>query len=58
MNTFKPLTIIFLSAILIACGSNSGQAKLDFDIKTNAENGIIHNNETLNLSIEIIKLIL
>jgi len=52
MNTFKPLTIIFLSAILIACVSNSGQAKLDFDIKTNAENGIIHNNETLNLSIE------
>ena len=52
MNTFKPLTIIFLSAILLACGSNSGQAKLDFDIKTNAENGIIHNNETLNLSIE------
>jgi len=39
MNIFKHLTIIFLSIILVACGSNSGQAKLDFGITTNAKNG-------------------
>ena len=52
MNIFKHLTIIFLSIILVACGSNSGQAKLDFGITTNAKNGLIQNNETLNLSLE------
>ncbi|XMO85999.1 glutaminyl-peptide cyclotransferase [Algibacter sp. AS12] len=52
MKTFKHLTIIFLSAILIACGSNSGQKKSDFSIKTNAEKGNIANNSTLKLSIE------
>ncbi|WP_298553783.1 glutaminyl-peptide cyclotransferase [uncultured Algibacter sp.] len=52
MNTFKYLTIIFLGGILISCGSNSGQKKSDFTIKTNAIKGNIVNSETLKLSIE------
>lgn len=52
MNTFKYLTIIFLGGLLISCGSNSGQKKSDFTIKTNAEKGNISNSETLKLSLE------
>ena len=52
MNTFKHLIIIFLSGILISCGSNSGSNKSDFAIKTNANKGNISNNETLKVSIE------
>ena len=52
MNTFKYLTIIFLSGLLISCGSNSGQKKSDFSIITNAEKGNISNNETLKISLE------
>lgn len=52
MKTFKHLTIIFLGGLLISCGSNSGQKKSDFIIKTNAEKGNIANNETLKLSLE------
>ncbi|SFZ94994.1 Glutamine cyclotransferase [Flaviramulus basaltis] len=51
MKTFKYLTIIFLSGILISCGSNSGSKKSDFAIKTNTEKGNISNNETLKLSL-------
>ena len=35
----------------MACGSNSGQKKNDFSIKTNAEKGNISNSETLKLSL-------
>ena len=52
MKTFKYLTIIFLGAILISCGSNSSQEKSDFTIKTNAIKGNISNSETLNISLE------
>ncbi|ULC58065.1 glutaminyl-peptide cyclotransferase [Flaviramulus sp. BrNp1-15] len=52
MNTFKYLTIIFLSGLIISCGSNSSQKKNDFSIKTNAIKGNISNNETLKLSLE------
>lgn len=52
MNRFKYLTIIFLSAILMSCGSNSGHKKSDFTIKTNAVKGNIANSETLQLSLE------
>lgn len=52
MNIFKALTIIFLSILIISCGSNSGQKKSDFAIKTNAEKGNISISETLTLSIE------
>jgi len=51
MNTFKALTIIFLSVILVSCGSNSGQKKSDFSIKINAEKGNISISETLTLSL-------
>jgi len=51
MKTFKHLIIIFLSSLLIACGSNSGQKKSDFIIKTNAEGNSIANTKTLELSI-------
>ncbi|WP_282123507.1 glutaminyl-peptide cyclotransferase [Algibacter mikhailovii] len=52
MNTFKYLAIIFLGIFLYSCGSNSGQKKSDFSIKTNATKGNISNNETLKLSID------
>ena len=52
MKLFKHLTIIFLTVLLSACGSNSGQKKSDFTIKTNAEKGNITNNKTLKLSLE------
>jgi glutamine cyclotransferase len=52
MNISKYLTIIFLSGILISCGSKSGQKKSDFTIKNNTLKGNIHNNETLKLSLE------
>lgn len=52
MNTFKYLTIIFLTGILISCGSNGSHKKSDFNIKTNAEKGNISINETLTLSIQ------
>lgn len=52
MNTFKYLTIIFLSGLLISCGSNSSHKKSDFSIKTNAIKGNISNSETLNITLE------
>ena len=52
MKLFKYLSIIFLSGMLIACGSNSGNKKSDFNIKTNTEKGSISNNETLNITLE------
>ena len=52
MNTFKYLIIIFLSGLLISCGSNSGNKKSDFAIRTNANKGNISNNETLKISLE------
>ena len=36
----------------MSCGSNSGQKKSDFTIKTNAEKGNISNNKTLKRSLE------
>jgi glutaminyl-peptide cyclotransferase len=52
MKLFNCLTIIFLSAFILSCGSNSGKDKSDFSLKTNAKENTISNNETLNLSIE------
>lgn len=52
MKIFKHLSIIFLSVILIACGSNSSTKKSDFSIKTNTEKGNISNNETLEITLE------
>jgi glutamine cyclotransferase len=52
MNTFKQLTIIFIAILLVSCGSNSGQKKNAFSIKTNAIKGDISISETLTLSLE------
>lgn len=52
MNLFKHLTVIILSITIIGCGSNNGQKKSDFKIKTNTKNNTIFNNETLSLSID------
>jgi len=52
MKNLKHLTIIFLSILTISCGSNTGNKKNDFSIKTNAIKGNISNNKTLKLSVE------
>ena len=52
MNIFKYLTIIFLSTLVIACGTNNGQNKGGFILKTNSKNNTFYNNEILNLSLE------
>ncbi|MCL5128337.1 MULTISPECIES: glutaminyl-peptide cyclotransferase [unclassified Algibacter] len=52
MKTFKHLIIIFLSTLIIACGSNNGLKKNDFNVITNAEKGNISVNKTLKLSLE------
>ena len=52
MNIFKHLIIIFLSTLLIACGTNNGQNKGGFILKTNSKNNTFSNNETLALSLE------
>lgn len=52
MNKHKALIFIFLSLLILSCGSNSSQKKSDFTIKTNAVKGNIKNNESLNLSLE------
>lgn len=52
MKLFNSLTVIFLSAIISSCGTNSGKKKSDFTIKTNAIDHTISNAETLVLSIE------
>lgn len=51
MKLFNYLIIIFLSSFILSCGSNSGNNKNDFTIKTNAKENTISNSETLNLSI-------
>ncbi|WP_299554159.1 glutaminyl-peptide cyclotransferase [Seonamhaeicola sp.] len=51
MPALKYLLIIFLSGLIISCGSNSGKKKNDFALKTNAEKGNISNNKTLTLSL-------
>lgn len=51
MSTLKYLSIITLSFIIISCGSNSGQKKNDFLIKTNAKKGNISRSESLNISL-------
>jgi glutaminyl-peptide cyclotransferase len=52
MNNYKHLTIIFLSLIIIACGSNNGQKKNDFKLKTNSKDNTFSISETLKLSID------
>lgn len=52
MHSLKYLITTILTTTLIACGSNSGNKKNDFIIKTNAKKGNIANNETLKLTLE------
>ncbi|MFH4965517.1 glutaminyl-peptide cyclotransferase [Gaetbulibacter sp. M235] len=52
MNIYKYLTIMFLSTLIIACGSNSGQKNNDFILKTNSKNNTFSINDVLTLSIE------
>lgn len=51
MKIINRLIIIFLSLLTLSCGSNSGQKKNDFTIKTNAKKGNITINNTLELEI-------
>jgi glutaminyl-peptide cyclotransferase len=52
MNIYKHLTIIFLSTLIIACGSNNGQNKNDFKLKTNSKNNTFSINDELIISID------
>ncbi len=52
MNIYKHLTIIFLSTLIIACGSNNGQKNNDFILKTNSKNNAFSINDALTLSIQ------
>ncbi|WP_242135873.1 glutaminyl-peptide cyclotransferase [Aestuariivivens marinum] len=52
MQVFKYLSIIFLSTILISCGSNAKQRKSDFSLSTNAKKGNIFLNETLEIKLK------
>jgi len=52
MNIYKHLTIIFLSTLIIACGSNNGKKNNDFILKTNSKNNTFSINDVLTLSIE------
>ncbi|RAJ17152.1 glutaminyl-peptide cyclotransferase [Olleya aquimaris] len=52
MKVFKHLTIIFLAIILVSCGANLEQQKKSFSITTNAKNGTISIDKTLELSLK------
>ena len=52
MKRHNLLAIIFLTILIASCGSNNGQRKSDFIIKTNTTENAIANNETLSISIE------
>ncbi|TYA78747.1 glutaminyl-peptide cyclotransferase [Seonamhaeicola marinus] len=51
MHLPKYLLIIFLSTLIISCGSNSGKKKNNFLIKTNAEKGNISIDKPLNITL-------
>ena len=48
---FKSLTIIFLSALAISCGSSSAEKKKNLSIKTNTENHALSIGKTLEFSL-------
>lgn len=52
MTLNKQLIALFLISLLIACGSNTGNKKSDFNIKTNAKKSNISNNDTLKITLE------
>lgn len=52
MKNFKLLSFILLGLIIISCGSNSGQKKNDFAIKTDAKGKTVSIDNVLSLSID------
>ncbi len=52
MKIHKILSFILLACIVISCGSNSGQKKSDFAIKTNAKGKTVSIDDVLSLSID------
>ena len=52
MKRHNLLAIIFLTILIASCGSNNGQRKSDFIIKTNTTENAITNSETLSISLE------
>ncbi|WP_397362548.1 glutaminyl-peptide cyclotransferase [Olleya sp. R77988] len=52
MKTYKHLTIIFLAIVLIACGANIEEQKKSFSVTTNAQNGTISIDKTLELALK------
>ena len=52
MKTFRLLSVIFVSAIMISCGSNSKQKKSDFRINLNTKNNKFSSNDELTLTID------
>ncbi|QXP58295.1 glutaminyl-peptide cyclotransferase [Olleya sp. HaHaR_3_96] len=52
MKAFKYLTIIFLATALLSCGDNVELQKKSFSVSTNAKNGTISIDKTLELSLK------
>lgn len=52
MKNLKNLLFILLTFIILSCGSNSGQKKSDFVIKTNAKGKTVSIDDVLSLSID------
>lgn len=52
MKAFKYLTIIFLAIVLVSCGANVEQQKKSFSVTTNAQNGTISIDNTLELALK------
>ncbi len=52
MKSLKFPFYIFLALILISCGSNSGQKKSDFAVKTNAKGKKVNIDDVLTLTID------
>ncbi|NIK92146.1 glutaminyl-peptide cyclotransferase [Mangrovimonas sp. CR14] len=51
MEMFKSLTIIFLSALAISCGSSSAEKKKSLSVKTNSENHVFTIGNTMDFSL-------
>jgi glutamine cyclotransferase len=52
MKAFKYLTIIFLATTLFSCGSNVEAQKKSFSMTTNAQNGTISIDKTLEVALK------
>lgn len=52
MKAFKYLTIIFLATTLFSCGDNVEAQKKSFSMTTNAQNGTISIDKTLEVALK------